>query len=123
MAATLPSAASRACTSGIRSGSGIPRRRAAVSRIARADPVPHLAQDRDQLSAFHVSGSSVAVTIVPSPPRGAKSPTTVARHRLGRLHHVAQHAVHHVLLKNAEIAVRQQVHLVRLQLQARLSGT
>src|SRR5579871_573218 len=41
-------------------------------------------------------------------------------HRLGRFDHVAQHAVDGVFLKDAEIAIRKQVHLVGFQLQAPL---
>src|ERR1051326_3948297 len=41
---------------------------------------------------------------------------------LGCLHHVTQDAVDHVLLKNSEVAVCQQVHLVGFQLQAEFIG-
>src|SRR5579863_1332918 len=40
--------------------------------------------------------------------------------RTACLHDVAQKAVHHVLLKNSQIAIRQRVHLERFQLQAQL---
>src|ERR1035441_7061414 len=43
-------------------------------------------------------------------------------HRPGGRHHIPQHTVHHVLLKNPQIAVFQQVHFVRFQLQAQLVG-
>ncbi len=77
---------------------------------------------RDQFSAFHgrFGRLQVAVTRVLRPPRGEKSPITVALTGLAAFTTSLQHAVHHVLLKDAQVAVRQQVHLVRLQLQAEL---
>src|SRR5262249_10015268 len=39
--------------------------------------------------------------------------------RVGRLNYVPQDAIDDVLLKNSQVAVRQQVHLIGLQLQAR----
>src|SRR5450432_78768 len=41
---------------------------------------------------------------------------------VGGLDHVAEHAVHDVLLKNPQIAVGQQVHLIRLEFEAALTG-
>src|ERR1019366_7137266 len=43
-------------------------------------------------------------------------------HRPGCRHHIPQHPVDHVLLKNPQIAVLEQVHLVRFQLQAPFVG-
>src|ERR1700722_16119719 len=43
-------------------------------------------------------------------------------HRPAGFHDIAQEAVDHVLLKDAEIAISQGVHLERLELEAKLVG-
>src|SRR5579872_4816472 len=67
----------------------------------------------------------------PAPTRGDQGGEAAARrefsnhrglHRLGRFHHVAQHAVHDVFLEDAQVAIGEQVHLVRLQLEAQAVG-
>src|ERR1035437_401628 len=133
MAATLPSAASRACASGIRSGKAISTPPAAVSGLR--------ARTRSRTSCSIAISSALSTGCPPgrtlgcSPggtPRGgdqrAQPPARReiadhgGAHRLGCRHHIPQHAVDHVLLKNPQIAVLEQVHLVRFQLQAQLVG-
>src|SRR5512141_2612458 len=41
---------------------------------------------------------------------------------LGVFHDVGQHAIDNILLKDAEIAVGQRIHLERFQLQTKLTG-
>src|SRR5271157_2629809 len=119
MAATLPSAESRACTSGIRSGRGIPAaevsgwRARTCSRTSRR------------------TAMSSALSTRPAPGGGDYGRDAAARRefaghgghlRTRRAHHVAQHAVHDVLLEDSQAAIRQQVGFVRLQLQASPAG-
>ena len=122
MAATLASAASRACTSGIRS--------AAVTPSNPREPCGFRARTRSRISwiaAVSSSSSHVvfvrlhcAVMRVETPPRGVNSPITVADTGLRPFDDIAQKAIHHVLLEDAQIAVRQHVHLERLQFQTQL---
>src|ERR1035437_315355 len=123
MAATLPSAASRARASGIRSGKAMSTEPAAVSGLR--------ARTRSRTSCSSAISSALSTG---RPPRlviggGHQRAQAPARreiadhggaHRLGCRHYILQHPVDHVLLKNPQIAVRQQVHLVRLQFQAQL---
>src|ERR1035438_2077861 len=120
MAATLPSAASRACISGVRSGKATSTPPAAVSGLR--------ARTRSRTSCS--SATSSALSTSPPACRHQRAQPSARReianhrgtHRFGRRHHITQHAVDHVLLKNSQIPVLQQVHLVRLQLQAKLVG-
>src|ERR1039458_7827286 len=121
IAATLPSAESRACTSAMRSATGTPAGPAEVSgRCART---------RSRTSRSMAISSALSTFSTPGcrdraaqPAARREIPDHRGRHRAGGLHHVAEHAVHHVLLKDAEIPVGQQVHFVRLQLQAAFAG-
>src|SRR5208337_2057757 len=126
MLATLASAVSRACTSGVRSGNGI------VSG-ARTTPLVPRARTRCRISAITAASSSPlgSSMLLLTPTRGnlRKHPAAWREfagerrlYRVTRLHHVAEKPVDHVLLKNSEIAIRQHVHLQRLQLQAQLVG-
>src|SRR5689334_2716379 len=125
MAATLPIAASRACTSGIRSGRGISTPPAAVCGLR--------ARTRSRTSCRMASSSALSTRLPPGPApgcgdRGAEAAPRreIADYgggdRAGRLHHVPQHAVHYVLLKDAEVAIGQQIHFVRFELEAELIG-
>src|ERR1019366_4156185 len=123
MAAALPSAVSRACASGIRSGKAISTPPAAVSGLR--------ARTRSRTSRSSAISSTLSTGRPPGrTPRGgdqrAQAPARReiadhgGAHRLGCRHYILQHPVDHVLLKNPQIAVCQQVHLVRFQLQAQL---
>src|ERR1019366_9527835 len=129
MAATLPSAASRACTSGIRSGRAISTPPVAVSGLR--------ARTRSRTSCSSATSSALSTVCPRRRPLGLRPACRYQRaqasarreiadyrgaHRLGRRHHIPQHPVDHVLLKNPQIAVLEQVHLVRLQLQAQFVG-
>src|ERR1700722_5616197 len=117
MLATLASAASRACSSGVRSGSGI---------LPETAPLGLRARTRCRISAITAASSSPFSSIMLFPTRRnlrvhAPARRELARQRrfhwFARPHHVAQKPVHHVLLKNSEIAIRQHIHLQRFQLQ------
>src|SRR6478672_6374548 len=129
MAATFPSAASRACTSGIRSGKG------------RATGLPAAwgwrERTRSRTSRRMAVSSSVLIPLRSSaatalaPGRGDFRLQAAARrkfadhlgpHRLDRRNDVAEEAVHHVFVENPQVPVSQKVHLERLQLQAELIG-
>src|SRR5574340_791805 len=125
IAATFACAASRACTTGMRSTSGTPsgapsgyraRTRARTSRSSAASS-----------SALRASSSAGATLFAPGSGDGGLQPA--ARREapdhgggdgLARLHHVLKKAVHHVLVEDAEAAVSQRVHFERLQFQAKL---
>src|ERR1700691_4561183 len=121
MLATLASAASRACSSGVKSGSG---------RLPAATPLGLRARARCRISAITAASSSpfasMLVPIMLIPFRRNLCENTAARrelarerglHRLACFHHVAQKPIHHILLENSQIAIGQHVHLERLQLQ------
>src|SRR5579883_323664 len=121
--ATLPNAESRACTRGIKSGSGSPL----------TCPCGCCACTLSRTSRRIASSSAVSTARSPRPRPGGgyERRQTAARrelsnHRrldgLGGLHDVAQHAVDDILLENAQIAEREQVHFVRLQLEAEAVG-
>src|ERR1039457_5576920 len=123
MAATLPNAASRACPSGVRSGKAIPTAPAAVSGWR--------ARTRSRTSCSRAMSSALSTRCPPAVARGNERAQAAARreiadyggaHRPGCRHHIPQHPVDHVLLKNPQIAVLEQVHLVRFQLQAPFVG-
>src|SRR5260370_21572868 len=123
MAATLPSAASRACASGIRSGQAISPPPASVSGLRART------RSRTSCSSAISSALSTGFPLCTAPGGGDQRAQAPARreiadhrgaNRPGRRHHDLQHPADHVLLKAPKIAVRQQVHLVRLQLQAQL---
>src|ERR1035441_390159 len=123
MAATLPNAASRACPSGVRSGKAISTAPAAVSGWR--------ARTRSRTSCSRAMSSALSTRCPPAVARGNQRAQAAARreiadyggaHRPGCRHHIPQHPVDHVLLKNPQIAVLEQVHLVRFQLQAPLVG-
>src|ERR1035438_5104424 len=116
MDATFPNAASRACTSPVRSGRAISVPPAAVSGL--------LARTRSRTSRKMAISSALSTF---SPPIGGYQGTETAargeladhrgRQRVGRSHHVAQHPGHNVLLKDPHVAICQQVHFVRFQFQ------
>src|SRR5215472_7251752 len=123
MEATLPSAESRACTSGIKSGSGKSPtepcgwRACTLSRTSR----------RMAISSALSTGSFLA----PAPCSRDHGRQTAARrefshdcraHGFRGFHHVAEHAVHRVFLEDSEVAIGQQIHLVGLQLEAEPVG-
>src|ERR1700722_2448144 len=106
--ATLASAASRACNSGVRSGSGM---------LPEAIPLGFLARTRCRISAITAASSSpFASMFIPArlfPTRSDLGKHAAARRKLARqrglyrfrgLHHVAQKPVHYVLLKDSKIA-------------------
>src|SRR5260370_1516086 len=122
MLATLPSARSRACRSGVRSGSATPD---------RSSPLGLRARTRWRVSAMTAARSSLFGTTVPAPGRGyfgvdAAEPREFAHHgrrnRTACVHHILEKAVYGIFLKDSEIAVGQHVHLERLQLEAQLVG-
>src|SRR5262249_21670874 len=119
IAATFPRAASRACTSGSRSGSGIPVP-AAVSGLR--------ARTRSRTSR-KIAISSALSTFLPIVGGGDDGSESAAggecadhgrRDRVGCLHHVAKDAIDDVFLKDADVSVRKKVHLVAFQLQTAL---
>src|ERR1035437_2277185 len=114
MAAALPMAESRACTSGIRSGKAMPVP-AAVSGLR--------ARTRSRTSRRMAISSAFSTGRPPRPgPGGGDDGGQAASRRelanqgghlgAGGLHHVAEHAFDGVLLKDAQIAISVQVHLV-----------
>src|SRR5579883_777279 len=113
MAATLPSAASRACTRGMRSSLRLPW------------PAP----TRSRTSRRMAISSALSTRPLPRPVPGgrdhraeAAAQREIADYRcgdgIGGFHDVAQHAVDDVLLKDAQVAVGEQVHLVGFELEA-----
>src|SRR5271154_298018 len=111
MLATFASAASRACSNGVRSGSGM---------LLAAIPLGLRARTRCRISAITAASSSPFASIMLFPTRRNLGKHTAARrklarkrrlYRLTRLHHVAQKPVDHILLKDSQIAIREHVHL------------
>src|SRR5665213_633943 len=119
MLATLASAASRACSNGVKSGSG---------RLPAATPLGLRARARCRISAITAASSSPLGSSMLSarffvPTRGDFRVHTAARtklarqrrfDRLARFHDVAQKPIHYVLLKDSQVAISQHVHLERL---------
>src|SRR5580658_4847545 len=122
MLATLASAASRACSSGVKSGSGI---------LPGATPLGFRARTRSRISAITPASSSplesamlTARFFIPTGSHFGKHtsarrelPDERCFHRLAGLHHIAQKPVHHVLLEDSQVAIGEHIHLERLQLQ------
>src|SRR5581483_7192585 len=125
MLATFASAASRACRSGVKSGSAT-----LPGPFPPEGPLGFRARTRSRISAITAASSSPLASIARAllllaPVRGDLGENAAPRsefagergfHRLASLHHVAQEAVHHVFLENSQIAIRQHVHLEGLQL-------
>src|SRR5579871_141829 len=118
IAATLASAASRACTSGIRSGAVTPSR----PRV----PLGVRARARSRTSRIAAVSSSsrtlaapvpVGLDIRGNPPARRELPHQFRRDRPRCPHDVLKHPIDHVLLKNPQISIRERIHLERLQLQ------
>ncbi len=91
------------------------------------------ARTRSRTSCRMAISSALSTRRLPSAPGGRDQGSSSRRAatnrrspwratRLGGLHHVVQHAVDHVLLKDSQVAILVQVHLVRLQLQTQLIG-
>src|SRR5580704_8537777 len=122
MLATLASAASRACSSGVKSGSGM---------LPGATPLGFRARTRSRISAITPASSSplesamlTARFFIPTGSHFGKHtssrrelPDERRFHRLAGLHHIAQKPVHHVLLEDSQVAIGEHIHLERLQLQ------
>src|ERR1700683_3476114 len=117
MLATFASAASRACSRGVKSGSGM---------LLAAIPLGLRARTRCRISAITAASSSPFASIMLLPARRNPGEHPAARrdlagksglYRLTRLHHVAQKPVDHVLLKDSQIAICEHIHLERFQLQ------
>src|ERR1700722_5684394 len=121
MAATLASAASRACSSGIRSGSG------------ESDASGWRARTRSRTSCRIAASSSACTSVAPflgpllKPVGGNFGMQSAARgefaghrgaRRLSRCHHVTQKPVYYILIKDSQISIGEQIHLGRLQLEA-----
>src|ERR1700722_3910561 len=124
MLATLASAASRACNSGVKSGRGM---------LPGAVPFGLRARTRCRISAITAASSSPfgSSMLLLAPARGDLRKHTSARGELARerrlhgpagLHHVAQKSIHHVLLEDSQIAISQHVHLERFQFQTQFVG-
>src|SRR5450759_3396219 len=114
MAATLPSAVSRACASGIRSGKAISTPPAAVSGLR--------ARTRSRTSCSSAISSTLSTGRPPGrTPRGgdqrAQAPARReiadhgGAHRLGCRHYILQHPVDHVLLKLSLIHISEPTRL------------
>src|SRR5580692_9379381 len=122
MLATLASAASRACSSGVRSGKGI---------LPAAMPFGLRARTRCLISAITAANSSpLGSSMLPArlfvPMRGDLGVNTTARrelacqrcfHRTAGFHDIAQESIHHVFLKDPQVAIREHIHLERFQFQ------
>src|SRR5579862_5274035 len=122
MLATLASAASRACNSGIKSGNGM---------LPGAAPLGLRARTRCRISAITAASSSPfgSSMLLLAPPRcdpgehaSARSELACERRVNGMAcpHHVAQKPIHYVLLEDPQVAISQHVHLERFQFQAQL---
>src|SRR5208282_6736389 len=124
MLATLASAASRACRSGVRSGSGM---------LPGAAPLGLRARTRSRISAITAASSSplasISRTLWLLAPTGRDPGEYAAARRefagecrfdrLAGFHDIAQKPVHHVLLEDSQVAISQHVHLERLQFQTK----
>src|SRR5688572_12133035 len=122
MAATLAAAASRAWRIGSRSGNATPS--------PRASPCGCRARTRSRIS-FTIAPISDSVATVPTPTRRDLRHDAASRgklanqrcaHRVARFHHIAQKAIYRVLVEDAEVAIRQHVHLERFQLDRQIAG-
>src|SRR5579872_1781169 len=124
MLATFASAASRACSSGVRSGNGM---------SPTAAPFGLRARTRCRISAIIAASSSPFSSMFPvsilAPTGGDPGEHSAARRELAadsgrnrpaRLHHILENSIDDVLLKDAEVAIGERVHLQRFQLQAKL---
>src|SRR5271154_4240392 len=121
MAATLASAASRAWTMGIRSGTDRPSRPSEVSGfLARAR------RRTSRMAAVSSSSCTFAAPVggdfgVDAAARGEFADQCCGM-RAGGLDYVFEHPVYDVLLEDSEVAVLERVHFEGLQLHAEFVG-